>query len=259
MRLFDTHAHILDPAFDEDREELVRTFSDAGLIHIVECSCCTEDIEPIRELCRKHPAFLATAGSHPENASLEEIRRIDRIRKRASEADCFAVGEIGLDYHYSDGPEKEIQIRLFAEQVDIARELHKPVLIHDRDAHADMMNLLSARKSGLSGIMHCYSGSYEDAVRYIDMGLYIAFGGAITFHNAVRQAGIVSRLPIERILVETDCPYMTPVPYRGKRNNPCFVRYAVEKIAELKHMEAEEVAEITCRNAEIVFGLDSEV
>ena len=166
----------------------------------------------------------------------------------------LAVGEIGLDYHYDFSP-RNVQKKVLDEQLSIAGELGVPVILHDREAHGDMMDLLRAHKNGLKGIMHCFSGSYEIARECLDLGLYIAFGGALTFKNAVRPIEVVQKLPSDRLLIETDCPYMTPVPYRGKRNDPSFILLTLKKMAEVREEDEEELAEKLYRNALDVYGI----
>ena len=166
----------------------------------------------------------------------------------------LAVGEIGLDYHYDFSP-RETQKMVLDEQLSIAKELNLPVILHDREAHGDMMDILRSHKDGLKGIMHCFSGSYETAKECLDLGLYIAFGGALTFKNAVKPVEVAARIPIDRLLIETDCPYMTPVPYRGRRNDPTFIRHTLFKLAEIRGEDPDELSEKLFRNALAVYEI----
>ena len=254
MTLFDTHTHLLDEQFDEDRNRVLAALPEAGIGYIVEAASDEADFPRIAALTALYPHVYGAVGVHPHSAREVTDATYRRIRQALTLPKAVAVGEIGLDYHYDFAP-RDVQRRVFIEQLAIARELNKPVILHDREAHSDMMEILSARREGLSGVMHCYSGSYEDAMRYIDMGLYIAFGGALTFENARRQRVIAARLPFDRLLIETDCPYMTPVPLRGKRNEPKNVRLTLNKLAGLRDVSEEEAARVTTENAKRLFGI----
>ncbi len=255
MKIFDTHAHLLDEAFDADRFELIASLPERGITNVMEACCDEAGIDRVVEFVHAVPFFYGSAGVHPHSASEWKNTTGDHIVRALQDKKMLAVGEIGLDYHYDFSP-REAQKRVLDEQLSIAQALKKPVILHDREAHGDMMDLLRAHKDGLKGIMHCFSGSYETACECLDLGLYIAFGGALTFKNAVRPIEVAKRLPADRLLIETDCPYMTPVPYRGKRNDPSFVRLTLEKLAEVRGEDIEALADTLYRNALRVYELE---
>ena len=254
MRLFDTHTHLLDEQFDEDRYRVLSALPAAGIAYIVEAASCEADFPRIAALTALYPFAYGAVGVHPQSALEMTDATVRRIRQALTAQKIVAVGEIGLDYHYEYAP-RDVQKRVFREQLGIAREYRKPVILHDREAHGDMMAILTEYREGLTGVMHCYSGSYEDAMRYIDMGLYIAFGGALTFKNAKKQREIAAGLPLERLLIETDCPYMTPIPLRGTRNDPRNVRLTLETLAEVRGISQEAAARATLTNAMRLFSI----
>ncbi|HWQ06292.1 MAG TPA: TatD family hydrolase [Feifaniaceae bacterium] len=254
MKLFDTHAHLLDARFDPDRNEIIPTLPDLGVAGFLEA--CTEagDIPKITALVMLYDHVYGSAGIHPHSADSASEANLLLVMRALKQQKIVAVGEIGLDYHYDFSP-RETQKKAFAEQLDMAIAAKKPVIIHDREAHGDVMTLLSERRGKLTGVLHCYSGSYEDAVRYIEMGFYIAFGGALTFKNAVKQRAIAEKLPLERIVIETDCPYMTPEPHRGERNDPRLMHLTLETLASVRGISVEEAAEATFANAMRLYGI----
>ncbi|NLI53357.1 MAG: TatD family hydrolase [Clostridiales bacterium] len=254
MKLFDTHAHLMDAQFDPDRNEIIGSLAEAGVSGFLEACTETEDIPKVQALTLLYDFVFGSAGIHPHSANSADKANLLRVERALEQKKIVAVGEIGLDYHYDFSP-RERQREAFAEQLDLAVQAKKPVIIHDREAHGDVMALLSARCSKLGGVLHCYSGSYEDAVRYVDMGFYIAFGGALTFKNATKQRAIAQKLPLERIVIETDCPYMTPEPLRGTRNSPLNLHLTLEKLAEVRGMPVSEAAEATLQNAMALFGI----
>lgn len=255
MRLFDTHAHLLDNRFDDDRGELLRRLPQSGIAHVLEACCCFEDAERVIALADDYDYILAALGTHPHDAATMQESHLAGYEKLLSHSKALAVGEIGLDYHYDFSP-RETQRKWFEAQLELAQGLGLPVLLHVREATEDALRILRAHKNGLRGVMHCFSGSYATAMECLDLGLYIAFGGALTFANARKSVEAAAKLPIERLLIETDCPYMTPEPYRGKRNDPSFVHLVCEKLAELRDLPAEEMAEITFHNAKVLFGVE---
>ena len=254
MKLFDTHAHLLDARFDHDRNTVITALPEAGVCRVVEACCEAADLAKIAALVLLYDHVYGSAGIHPHAADTADAAALLRVERALDHPKIVAVGEIGLDYHY-DFSSREAQRAAFAEQLDIAAAAKKPVIIHDREAHGDMMALLSARRGTLSGVLHCYSGSYEDAARYVDMGFYIAFGGALTFKNAAKQRDIAARLPLERLVIETDCPYMTPEPHRGERNDPRLMRYTLEALAKARNLSRDLAAQATFENANRLFGL----
>lgn len=254
MRLFDTHAHLLDDQFEQDRNALIASFPASGVAGFVEACVEANDIPKIQGLTLLYDSVFGSAGIHPHSASTADNSNLLRVERALEQKKIVAVGEIGLDYHYDFAP-REAQREAFANQLDLAVQTKKPVIIHDREAHGDVMNMLLARRGQLGGVLHCYSGSYEDAVRYIDMGFYIAFGGALTFKNASKQRCIAEKLPLERIVIETDCPYMTPEPLRGERNSPLNLHLTLETLARTRGITVAEAAEVTYHNAMQLFSL----
>ncbi len=255
MKLFDTHAHLYDKAFDNDRETML-----AGVFDVCDYVVCpAEDVassEAALSLAQKYPQIYAAVGIHPQLTKDATEEALAAIRKLAEENEkVVAIGEIGLDYYYLYS-EIDVQKRWFARQIELAKELDLPIIIHDRDAHGDMMDILRAHKDAkLRGILHCYSGSLEMAEELIGMGFYISFAGPVVFPKSTKLKEIAQKLPLEKILVETDSPYLTPPPFRGRRNDSSKVRYVAEEIAKLKNISFEEVAEQTRRNALEIYRL----
>lgn len=254
MKLFDTHTHLLDDQFELDRHELIPSLPAHGVYRVLEACCDYEEIAKINALVRIYPHVYGSAGVHPHTAHSVDARVLLAIERALENEKIVAVGEIGLDYHYDYSP-RELQKQAFADQLAIAQAQKKPVLVHDREAHGDCMDIIRAYREGLRGIMHCYAGSYEDAKRYIDMGFYIAFGGALTFHNATRLTEIARKLPLDAIVIETDCPYMTPVPHRGERNDPRLMHLTLARLAEIRGLPPEELAAVTVANANRLLNL----
>lgn len=254
MKLFDTHTHLLDERFDPDRSELIPSLPACGVYRALEACCDAADIGKINALVRVYPHVYGSAGIHPHSALSADIRALTAVERALENEKICAVGEIGLDYHYDYAP-RDAQRTAFADQLAIAQTHGKPVLVHDREAHGDCMKIIRAHRTSLRGIMHCYAGSLEDAARYIDMGFLIALGGALTFHNAKRLREIAARLPLDALVVETDCPYMTPVPHRGERNDPRLLHLTLEKLAELRGISPEDAAAAMTANANRLLNL----
>lgn len=255
-RLFDTHAHLLDERFDADRESVLAALCEQGISHVMEACCEEADIDRIVALVAAHPMLYGSAGVHPHAADTYTVQTEQHIERALQKERIVAVGEIGLDYHYDFSP-RAVQRDCFDAQLALANRLNVPVILHDREAHGDCMDLLRLHKNGLKGIMHCYSGSYEMAKQCVDLGLYIAFGGALTFKNAVHPIETASKLPLNRLLLETDCPYMTPVPYRGRRNEPSLMRLTFEKLCAIRTEPREQIAETLFQNSLAVFQLQT--
>ena len=254
MDIFDTHAHLLDEQFDADREQLLVSLPQKGIAHVMEACCDEAGIDRVAALVARTPYFFGSAGVHPHSADEFTPETLAHIREALTRERMVAIGEIGLDYHYDFSP-RDVQRDCFDAQLALSAELHAPIIIHDREAHGDCMDLLRHYRGSLSGVMHCFSASYEIAKACIDLGLYVAFGGALTFKNAVNQWAIASKLPAERLLIETDCPYMAPVPLRGRRNEPAYVKYVCEKLAEIRHIDPEEAALATWENGIRIFEM----
>jgi len=254
--LFDTHAHLDSPKFDIDREEVIARALEAGIDTIVNIGFNRETIPTTMALAEKYPFIYAAVGWHPTDAvdmRLEED--LAWIEKLCSHPKVVAIGEIGLDYYWDTSP-KEIQQVVFREQIRLARRLNKPIVIHNRDAHEDIVRILKEEKAEeVGGIMHCFSGSWETAKKCLDLGFYISFGGPVTFKNARVPKEVLEQVPIDRILLETDAPYLTPHPHRGKRNESAFVRLVAETAAEIKGISLEEISNITSENGRRCFRI----
>ncbi|MDO4492413.1 MAG: TatD family hydrolase [Clostridia bacterium] len=255
MKLFDTHAHLLDERFDEDREKLIASLPDKGVAHIMECACMEKDLVRVPELVKRYPGYISGAvGVHPHYAAEFPAAKVTLVEAALGNEGILAVGEVGLDYHYDFAP-RDVQRELFAAQAELAAEKRLPLLIHDREAHGDTMDVLKALKGRGFGIMHCFSGSYEMAKELIDLGYHIGIGGSATFKNNRRMKEMLPKLPPERIVLETDCPYMTPEPFRGERNDPSLTAVTCHHIADLIGMDADALAEQCHENACRLFGL----
>lgn len=255
MQYFDTHAHLTDERFDADRDAVIASLVPAGVTRVIDVCCDVKDWAKTRALAEKHDGIYAAVGMHPHEAGHTTNADLDAV-KAALQACPKAVGlgEIGLDYHYDFAP-RAVQREWFDAQLSLARALNVPVILHIREAFGDCMDILRAQKHGLQGEMHCFSGSVEIARECLDMGLYIAFGGALTFKNANKLLDAAAYVPIERLLMETDCPYMTPEPHRGQRNDPRGVAAVCDRLAALHHVSAEAMARATYANANRLFGL----
>lgn len=255
MALVDTHVHLDFPRFDKDREEVIIRARESGLNYIVNIGADLESSRRSVELANKYPFIYATVGVHPHDAKALDDVMLKEIKELARQEKVVAIGEIGLDYHYDNSP-RDIQQEVFRKQFALAKELRLPVVIHSREADVDTMKILKEEGMGKEGgILHCFGSDLKMARECLCFGLYLAFGGVITFNNAVDLRKVVQEVPLDRILIETDCPYLTPTPHRGKRNEPAFVRFVAETIAEIKGISYEEVSEITTENALKVYNL----
>ena len=247
--IFDSHAHYDDPKFDGIRDELLDGLPKHGVFGVINCGCDTESSKKALALAESYPYIYAAAGIHPENiggGTPEEIKALAGHKK------CVAIGEIGLDYYWvSDN--KEEQKRLFEEQLELANSLSMPVIVHDRDAHADTLELL--KKHRPKGVLHSFSGSAEMAAEILKLGMYLGIGGALTFKNARKLPEVVEMLPTDRLLLETDAPYMTPVPFRGKRCDSRHIAYTAERLAGIRGADTQDLLDKTCQNAKDLFGI----
>ena len=254
MQLFDTHCHIADPAFDADRQEVIGRFLDAGVRRaLVVADPCEEtpNQEKVFDLVRQHDFLYAAIGVHPHNACRYGAQAEQTLQKYVQDPRCRLWGEIGLDYHYDLSP-REDQRRVFDRQLDLAYERGLPVQLHIREAHGDCMDMLRARAAAgrmPGGIMHCYTGSWEAAKIYLDLGLYISLSGAVTFKNAPKLSEVAANVPGDRLLIETDCPYMAPVPLRGRRNEPSFLTHTLSRVAQLRGESPDQTAQQLWQNA----------
>ena len=252
--LFDTHAHMDDRAFDADRDALLSSLRSQGVGLLMNPGCSVASSRAASELSRKYPFVYAAAGSHPDTADevddtvLEEYRRLVRSNPKIK-----AIGEIGLDYHYEDIP-REIQKRAFRAQMALAQELNLPVIVHEREAHQDGMDIASEFPS-VTGVFHCFSGSAEMAKWLIARGWYIGFTGVLTFKNARKALEVAASIPLDRIVLETDCPYMSPEPFRGRRNDPGRLCRMAESLASLRGLSREEVEAVTLENGKRLYRI----
>lgn len=250
---FDTHAHLNDEQFASDRDELISSFAEAGVSRVLNAS---SDIGSCREtvrLCKKYDFIYGAVGIHPEAADRFCEDDLKKIEELSREKNIVAIGEVGLDYYWDDVP-REVQKNVFRKQAALAERLSLPLVVHDREAHRDTLEILKGFPS-LRVVYHCFSGSAEYARELTRLGYYFSFGGAVTFKNARHSHEVLLSVPHERIMLETDCPYMAPVPYRGKRNHPGYIPHIAAKIAELWNVTPEEVGKITTENALKFFNI----
>ena len=251
--IFDTHAHYDSGAFNADREEVLASMPQKGVGLILNPGCEEASSRTALALAERFPFVYAAVGVHPEDMDTLTPDSLEEIRALAMHEKCVAIGEVGLDYYW-DAEHKEEQKRLFAAQLALAIELDLPVIVHDREAHADCLELVSVYPEA-RGVFHCFSGSAEMAKEVLRRGWYLGFDGPVTYKNARKSLEVLQVVPPERILVETDSPYMSPVPLRGKRNDSSNLVYIIQKIAEIKGMTPQEIETITCENGKRLFGI----
>ena len=253
--LIDTHAHLDDARFDGDRDAMIARAREAGVEHFVTIGCDLTTSRAAVELADRYPFVYATVGVHPHEAKQIGDSWYDDLRRLAQHKKVVAYGEIGLDYHYNHSPPK-LQRERFREQITLARELRLPIVVHTREAQDDTIAILKEENAAdVGGVFHCFSGDARLAKNALDLGFLLSFSGVITFQNATMLRDIVKTVPMDRILVETDSPYLTPAPHRGKRNEPAHVRLVAEKIAAIQGMTADQIAELTSQNARRVFKI----
>ena len=251
--IFDTHAHYDDKAFDEDREELLSSMPLKGVGLILDPGCDVISSKTALALAERYPFVYAAVGIHPEELGEDPHSALEEIRQLAAHEKCRAIGEIGLDYYW-DVSRKEEQKEIFAAQLALACELDLPVIVHDREAHGDCLEIVS-RFPAARGVFHCFSGSAETAEELLQRGWYLGFDGPVTYKNARKALEVLAITPLERLLVETDSPYMSPVPMRGKRNDSSNLVYIINKIAEVKGLAPEEIERITFENGKRLFRI----
>lgn len=252
--IFDTHAHYNDKAFNEDRTKLLDSFTESGILGVINCGTDIEESKNSIALSKEYDFMYCAVGFHPEEIHKANENYLNEIKELSKHKKCVAIGEIGLDYYWVKD-NKEEQKRIFTEQVILANELNLPVIIHSRDAHNDTLEILKKHKP--KGVLHCFSGSVEVMKEVLKLGMYIGLGGAVTFKNARVPLEVAKELPLERLLLETDCPYMSPVPMRGKRNQSTYISFVAEKIAEVKNLTKEEVLATANNNAFKLFNIDA--
>lgn len=254
---YDTHAHYDDEVFDQDRDVLLPELYRQGITLINDIGCDIPSSKQAISIAEAYPFVYAVVGAWPGNTGDMTEADLDTYRHLAGHPKVVAIGEIGLDYHYDDVP-REIQQHWFDRQMALADELGKPVVIHEREAHGDGMEIVRKWANKVPGVFHCFSGSAEMAQELVRLGWYVSFTGVVTFKNARRALESIAAVPMDRIMIETDCPYLAPVPYRGKRNHSGYVPKVAEKIAEIKGLSTEEVAAITMENGKRFFRIPTE-
>ena len=252
--LFDSHAHLNDEAFDQDRAELLETFKDAGVGLVMNAGCSLESSREGIALAEAYPWIYCSVGTHPDTADEVNEEVLEVYRQMCKHPKVKAIGEIGLDYYY-ETIHRDAQMRAFRIQMQLAEELDMPVIVHERDAHDDGMSIVKEFPN-VKGVVHCYSGSTEMARQLVNMGWYIGFTGVLTFKNARKAVETAASIPLERILLETDCPYMAPEPYRGKRNHPGYLPRMAEKLAQIRGIPVEDVIRVTTENAKRLYRIE---
>ena len=252
--LFDSHAHLNDEAFDQDRAELLETFRDAGVGLVMNAGCSLASSREGIALAEAYPWIYCPVGTHPDTADEVNEEVLEVYRQMCSHPKVKAIGEIGLDYYY-ETIHRDAQMRAFRMQMQLAEELDMPVIVHERDAHEDGMSIVKEFPK-VKGVFHCYSGSAEMARQLVDMGWYIGFTGVLTFKNARKAVETAASIPLERILLETDCPYMAPEPYRGKRNHPGYLPQMAEKLAQIRGIPVEKAIRATMENAKRLYRIE---
>ena len=255
--IFDTHAHYDDETFDPDREELLASLPGQGIARVVNVGASLESCKKTIELMERYDYIYGAIGIHPSDTAELTDQDLAWLKEQCCHEKCVAVGEIGLDYYW-DEPEREIQKKWFVRQLDLARQVKKPIIIHSRDAAKDTADILKAERAGeIGGVIHCYSYTKETAKTYLDMDFYFGIGGVLTFKNAKKLKEAVEYIPLEKIVLETDCPYLAPEPNRGKRNSSLNIPYVVKVLAEIKGLDEEEIRQVTWGNALKLYHMDN--
>ncbi len=253
--IFETHAHYDDEQFNDDREELLESLPNQGIEYVVNIGASIETSKKSIELANKYPYIYAAIGVHPNEVEELNEDKILWLKESAKDPKVVAIGEIGLDYYWKE-PDPHIQKEWFDRQMSLAKELNKPMVIHSRDAAKDTIDMMKeAGSRDMSGVVHCYSYSLESAKIFLDMGFYLGIGGVVTFQNGKKLKEVVEYTPIDRIVLETDCPYLAPIPNRGKRNSSLNIPYIAEEIAKIKGLDYDEVVHITNMNAKTMYRL----
>lgn len=250
--IFDTHSHYDDDQFDNDRFSLLSSLPNNGVTTVVSCGVDIPTSRFSQRLSQQFPYLYFAAGFHPENLEGYSLDDLPAIEQLAADEKCVAIGEIGLDYHWMSST-KEKQQEFFREQLLLANRLQMPVIVHDREAHGDTLDILKQTKP--QGVLHCFSGSKEMAKEIIKLGMYIGMNGVVTFKNARKSLDVVKEIPLERLVLETDCPYLCPVPFRGRRNDSSYIPHIAERIGEVLGRDAQEILDITAENARRLYHL----
>ena len=254
--IFDSHAHYDSEQFEKDREEVLSSMQENGVGTIVNCAADWDSVTEVVDLANEYPFVYAAVGLHPDEVGCLDEERFAYLKEQCQKEKVVAVGEIGLDYYW-EKESHELQKQWFIRQLALARELDLPVIIHSRDAAADTLEIMQRYAQGLRGVIHCFSYSKELAREYVKMGFFIGIGGGVTFKNGKKLKEIVEETPLRQILLETDCPYLAPVPYRGKRNSSLYLPYVAQEIASLKGISYEEVVAQTEQNGKRLFRISS--
>ena len=251
---FDTHAHYDDRRFNEDRDDLLGSMTDAGITMILNAASSLKSAKFSLKLADKYPFIFASVGVHPHDSKAMTDETVNELEELLSHPKAMAVGEIGLDFHYDFSP-RDVQKKRFREQLELARHVKKPVIIHERESLQDTLEIIRDFRD-LVCVFHCFSGSWETAKIILDMGWYLSFTGVVTFKNARRALEVLEKMPDDRIMLETDCPYMAPEPMRGRRNSSLYLPYIADKVAEIRGISTEETATLTMENGLRFFGID---
>ncbi|HHZ01597.1 MAG TPA: TatD family hydrolase [Tissierellia bacterium] len=251
----DSHAHLDDKRFNKDRDEIIRYLHDDGIEAVLNPGADLKSSKKAVEIAEKYPNIYAAVGCHPHDTKYMDDETMNIFRELAKSKKVVAIGEIGLDYYYNNS-ERDVQKKWFREQIRLAKELDLPYIVHDRDAHEDLLRIMKEEHyDGARGVLHCYSGSVEMAREFIKLGFYISLAGPVTFRKARVPKLVAKEIPFDKLLIETDSPYLTPEPFRGKRNEPMYVRFVAEEIAEIRNVSLDEVAEKTNQNFKTLFNI----
>ncbi|WP_297518727.1 TatD family hydrolase [uncultured Clostridium sp.] len=253
-KIFDSHAHYNSEQYDEDRNEVIERIKENRVIGVMNCGTDVASSKDTVALCEKYDIFYGAVGVHPSDAFNVDDKMMSEIEELASHPKIKAIGEVGLDYYWEENPSREEQKATFRKHLELAKKLNMPIIIHDRDAHQDTLEIMKEYPDVI-GVVHCFSGSAEMAAECLKLGYYIGITGVVTFKNAKKIIDVVEVVPMDRLLVETDAPFMSPVPKRGKRNESSYVEYVIEKIAEIKGITSVEVSEKTIENTKKLFNI----
>jgi len=251
--IFDTHAHYDDKQFHSDRDTLLQSLKEEGISLVLNAACDRQSIKNILKLVDKYEFLYGSAGIHPHDAKNMDDSDLALIEEALRHPKIRALGEIGLDYHY-DFSERDVQREWFDKQLALASKLKVPVIIHDREAHKDCLDILQNYRD-IACVFHCYSGSWESAKVLLNRGIYLSFTGVITYKNAAKSREVIEKMPADRLMIETDCPYLSPEPNRGKRNDSRNLRYTLDTVSVLRGISAEEAAKVTLENGKMFFGI----
>lgn len=255
MKLIDSHCHLDDERFDDDREEVINSLYENNIEYVINPGSDLESSKASFELSQIHDQIYACVGTHPHEATFYTTEVEKEYLKMSENKKVVGIGEIGLDYHYDNSP-RDIQKDVFIRQIKLAKSLDLPIVIHSRDASGDTLEILKKEASGMKVMLHAFSESLEIMREYLKLGFYISMGGVVTFKNAKKAKEAMKEVPLERLLIETDSPYLTPEPFRGRRNNPTYVKYVAKEIAKLKGISLKEISQITTENAKDFFGIN---